>query len=250
MKAFLAREARLLARLEQKTAGRYAVHLTVSELDADRLREIVPGARCHVVPNGVDVDFFAPSGAVEQPNSLVFAGRMNWYPNEHAMCAMLRELWPALKQRIPGLRLTIAGMNPTRSLHAAAAGDPDVRITGFVEEIRPLIAEAALYVCPIMDGGGTRLKLLDAMAMGKAIVATPLAAEGLDVRDGEELVISEFGEEFVAAVTALLADHQRRERLGQAARRKAVETYGWVSIGRDLFREYERVAQGRDRGRR
>lgn len=240
--AFLRREARLLARLERRCAPRFDRHLVVSELDGQRLREAAPGARCELVPSGVDVEHFRPGEGAEEPATLVFAGRMNWYPNDRGMRRFLAEVWPEMTRRFEGLRLLIVGMNPTRSLIAAAAGDPSVRVTGFVEDVRPLVSSAALYVCPVLEGGGTRLKLLDAMAMGKAIVATPLAAEGLEVSDGDEMVIREFGAPFVDAVIALLRDPRRRAGLAARARARAVSTYAWKRIGRRLAEVYDEVA--------
>lgn len=243
--AFLRREARLLERLERRSAPRFRRHLLVSELDARRLQQIAPEARCRIVANGVDVDYFRPLAAPHETATLVFAGRMNWYPNDHAMRRFLAELWPDIRRQRPDARLLIVGMNPTRKLLAAAAGDASVRITGFVEDVRPLISASTLYVCPILDGGGTRLKLLDAMAMGQAIVATPLAGEGLEVRDGDEMVIREFGAPLVRAIIELLDRPEGRAVLGERARQRAVATYAWGRIGLDLVAAYREAAEER-----
>ncbi len=241
--AFMAREARLLRELERSRAARFGRHVVVSDLDAARLRETAPAARCVTVPNGVDVDYFRPSDSPEEPATLVFCGRMNWYPNDVAMRRFVRELWPEIRRRNAEARLTVVGMNPTTGLLAAAAGDRGVRVVGFVEDVRPWIAAASVYVCPILDGGGTRLKLLDAMALGKAIVATPLAAEGLEVEDGREMVIREFGPPFVEAVVGLLSSPETRKPLGSAARRTAVARYAWRGLGERLVAAYEEVME-------
>jgi len=239
IRAFMAREAKLLERLERRFAGRFDRHVVVSELDGLRLAEVAPDLRWEDVPNGVDIEYFRPMTVTEQPATLVFCGRMNWYPNEEAMCRFVRELWPQVRKQRPDTRLVIVGMNPTSKLRAVAAGDDSVTIVGFVEDVRPAIAAASLYVCPILDGGGTRLKLLDAMALGKAIVATPLAVEGLEVADGRDVVVREFGAPFVDAIVGLLADSGRRAELAREARQTAVARYAWKDLGARLVAVYE-----------
>jgi glycosyltransferase involved in cell wall biosynthesis len=129
-------------------------------------------------------------------------------------------------------------MNPTRDLRSAARRRHGVRIVGFVEDVRPHIGAAAVYVCPILDGGGTRLKILDAMAMGKAIIATPLAAEGIDVSDGREIVIRDFGDDFVRGVLDALRMPGLRRALGASARAKAESAYDWNILGATLLGAY------------
>ncbi len=235
-------EAARLRDLERANASRFAEHLVVSRLDAERLRDAAPSARCCVIPNGVDVEYFHPLPVKAEPRTLVFAGRMNWYPNDQAMTRFLRELWPEVKRRVQGARLVVAGMNPTRSLLRAAAGDPQVAVTGFVEDIRPLIASAGLYVCPILDGGGTRLKVLDAMSMGKPMVATPLAVEGLDLVPDEEVLVREFGPEFVQAIVDAVERPDRLRGLGERARSRAVSSFAWERIGEQLVAAYARAS--------
>jgi glycosyltransferase involved in cell wall biosynthesis len=241
MRAFCTREARLLRALERDTAVRFVEHVVVSELDAGRLREVVPSARCTVVPNGVDTEYFKPAARTADGRTLVFAGRMNWYPNEHGILHFIDTAWPEVKRRVPEARLVVAGMNPTHALRERARQDRAIEITGFVEDIRPVITAASVYVCPILDGGGTRLKLLDAMALGMPIVSTPVAAEGLDAEDGTHLLIRECDTRFVDAVVACLEDPQRCSELGGAARSLAVRRYDWSIVGEELVRAYRRV---------
>jgi len=167
---------------------------------------------------------------------------MNQYPNEQAMLRFVGEIWPEIRRRVPDARLTIAGMNPTARLRSIAEDQPGVTVTGFVDDIRPVIGKQALYVCPMFDGGGTRLKLLDAMALACPIVATPMAMEGLDATDGDQVRISEFGPAFVDTVVELLGDPAARQALGRRAREWTEATYGWESIGNRLVRSYERAA--------
>ena len=235
---YMGHEARLLRKLERRWAGRFGRHIVVSDLDGLRLSEIANEAHCETVPNGVDVEYFRPQAVDEQVGTLVFCGRMNWYPNDEAMCRFIRELWPEIRRKRADVQLVVVGMNPTARLLAIARGDDRIRVLGFVEDVRPPVASAALYVCPILDGGGTRLKLLDAMALGKAIVATPLAIEGLEVVDGRDVVVREFGLPFVDAVVELLADRNRRATLAVEARRTAIKRYSWPDLGAKLVSVY------------
>jgi glycosyltransferase involved in cell wall biosynthesis len=129
-------------------------------------------------------------------------------------------------------------MHPSSRLKTLAKDDERIAITGFVDDVRPEVGSAALYICPILDGGGTRLKLLDAMALGKAIVATPLAVEGLDLQDGRDVVVREFGAPFIDSVLTLLDDDDRRAALAGEARRTAVARYSWTEIGAKLRSVY------------
>ena len=227
---YMRREARLLRGYERRTATRFDRHLVVSALDGERLQEILPGARWSVVANGVDTSFFAPQSVSERASEIVFSGRMNWYPNEHAMLRFLSTLWPEVKAAAPQARLTIVGMNPTEKLYRLSADLPDVTITGFVPDVRDLLARAPVYICPMLDGGGTRLKILDALSLAKAIVATPMAVEGIEIHDGEHALVRPFGPDFVLGILALLDSPSLRSRLAQAARSLALSRYDWAAI--------------------
>ncbi len=236
------REARLLRRYERTTASRFRRHLVVSDVDAESLRAIVPEARISVIPNGVDADYFGARKEEPADPTLIFAGRMNWYPNSHAVAEFLGRCWPELRRRVSSIKLIVAGMNPPPELVRAAETDRSIRVTGFVEDIRPVITEALVYVCPILDGGGTRLKLLDAMSLGMPIVATPLAAEGLTVTDGGEMLIRELGGPFVDGVVQCLEDASLRRRLSDAARDLVIQRYDWPIIGSALIDAWRRAS--------
>jgi sugar transferase (PEP-CTERM/EpsH1 system associated) len=233
---FLARnyfhnEGRMLRRYEQDVAARFAAHITCSELDAERFREIVPDANIVVVPNGVDCEFFASRGVEIRPNSLVFVGTMNWYPNVQAVSYLLREVWPALKSAVPAATLDIAGSNPPDSIVNLARSLRDVTVQGYLPDVRPLIDSAAVFACPIQDGGGTKLKILDAFAMEKCVIAHPIACEGIEVSPGRNVVLASSPQQFVAEITSLLADDTRRKALGRAARELVETRYSYREIG-------------------
>ena len=228
-----------LQRYERRVCPQFDLNITCSTLDTERLKRIAPGVTATEVPNGVDTDYFRPDGEPETPLSLVFAGNLSWYPNAAAMLFFADRVWPALKRELPGVSIDVIGGSPPLRLSALAASDKDFRVHGFVPDVRPYISRAALYVCPIMDGGGTKLKILDALAMGKAIVAHPVACEGIGVRDGHDVIFARQPEEFVRTILALLGSPQTREKLSHNARSLAESSYSYAVIGRKLVRELE-----------
>lgn len=227
-------EAVRLRAAERATAQRFAAHFTCSELDSERLRVIVPDVNAIVIPNGVDCEFFTPRGVEPRPDSLAFVGTMNWYPNLAAMVFFLREVWPALKQRRPALTLDIVGSNPPASLLQLAATLPGVTVHGYVPDVRPFMERAAVFVCPIRDGGGTKLKILDAFAMRKCMVAHPVACEGIDVTPGRDVVLASTAQEFTEQVLTLLDDAPRRRALGEHARQLVEQHYSFQAIGQQF----------------
>ncbi|MBN1135465.1 MAG: glycosyltransferase [Anaerolineae bacterium] len=209
--------------------------VAVSETDATALRRLKPGLSPVVVPNGVDMVFYtAPSPALDaqqapSPRDLAFTGKMDFRPNVDAVLWFVEEVLPLLRLSSPDSRFWVVGQNPHPRL-AALADHPGVVVTGQVEDVRPYIAAAGVYVVPLRIGGGTRLKVLEAMAMGKAIVSTRLGCEGFDLVPGQELAIADTPAEFASVVLDLLGDPDRRERIGRAARRFAGSRYDWSVI--------------------
>ena len=230
-KAYFWQEAVKLGRYEKRACPDFDLHVTCSALDSDRLGELVPGLNIVDIPNGVDLDYFRPSGEAQKPTSVVFAGNMSWYPNRAAMEFFATEVWPKLKATVPDVQADVIGANAPGELAAMADSDPSFRVRGFVDDVRPYIDRAAVYVCPIMDGGGTKLKVLDALAMGKALVANPIACEGIDVREGESVLFAETGEEFVRQITRLFNDDALRLQIGRKGRELVEGVYGYKSIG-------------------
>jgi len=229
-----------LARLERRVCRSVAVNVAVSALDAERLAEVAGPVRTAVVENGVDVEFFRPAERTRQgeADGLVFAGSLETYPNRDAVTYLLQDIWPRLLAERPERRLTLVGRSPAPDA-VAAARDPRVRVTGRVDDVRRYIAAAGIYVCPIRVGGGTRLKVLDALAMGKPMVATATAVEGLELVAGEHYLRAETPEEFVAHIRRLEGDASLRCRLGAAGRELVERRYSWDVIGRRLEAAYQ-----------
>ena len=228
---YFRREAARLARFEAATASAFSLNVTCSDLDTERLRATMPDSRFVTVPNGVDLDFFKPAQVRQRPNSLIFVGTMSWYPNHQAMNYFLREVWPLLCQRIPGVTLDIVGASAPASLVKLASESRGVVVHGFVEDIRPLLDSASIFVCPISDGGGTKLKLLDAFAMAKCVVAHPIACEGINVTNDVNVVFASAVNEYVESLVDLLSDPKRRYGIGDNARRLVEQQYSFAAIG-------------------
>lgn len=241
-KAYLALQGHKLRRAERRALTAFAGNVAVSELDRRELQALAPEARIAVVPNGTDTEFFRPSSATSETVSLVFAGSMSWYPNRDAMILFAEKIWPLIRQALPNAVMHVIGSAVPPEVRRVGAQDPRFRVLGFVDDVRPYIAEASVYVVPIRVGGGTRLKILDAMAMGKAIVSHSIGAEGLDLEDGKEILIADPPEAFARQVIELVNDAPRREALARAARATAEAKYAWSRIAPRLEEFYRQLA--------
>ncbi len=200
--------------------------VAVSEADRDAILDVAPEIAVTVVPNGIDLDEHTDYDAPVKPYDLVFTGKMDFRPNVDAMLWFGREAWPLILKNRPETTLAIVGQRPHPRLDALR-GVAGITITGWVADVRPYIAGATVYVAPLRVGGGTRIKLLQAMATGVAIVATSLGAEGFPVTHRRHLVLADTPEDFAQAVLTLLDDSEERARLAVAARRLAESTYSW-----------------------
>jgi polysaccharide biosynthesis protein PslH len=243
---FLRRETAKLRACEAAESPRFDVNIVVSQPDAAALSQIVSGLRTAVVPNGVDIEYFTPQPERETP-ALVYTGGMNMFANRDAVMHFLTDVWPLVVKETPEVTFFAVGQTPPPELKALAAADPRIVVTDYVDDIRPYVARSAVYVVPLRVGGGTRLKVLDAMASGKALVSTSIGCEGIDVRPGEHLVTADTSERFAAEVVALLRNPARRLALGSAARRLVEERYSWRIIGGQLVETYQ-DAMARRRG--
>jgi len=218
--------------------------VAVSETDAGVLRDLVPQLEPEVVPNGVDMALCTEEvpplaeGMGPSEGDLVFTAKMDFRPNVDAVQWFAQEILPLILEEAPDTRFWVVGKDPHPRL-APLAKNPAIVMTGWVDDVRPFIAGAGVYVVPLRMGGGTRLKVLEAMAMGKAIVSTTVGSEGFEVTSGRELVLGDTPAQFAAAVVGLLRDPQRREELGKVARDFAASGYDWLIVVPMLERVYE-----------
>jgi polysaccharide biosynthesis protein PslH len=225
------REFRAMERYECKYLNRADHVLTVSEQDRDAFANFVDPSRITVIPTGVDLDYFRPSPELEEtPNSLVFSGAMDWMPNEDGILYFIHEILPLIRRDIPEISLCVVGRDPSRKLRDLAASLPSIQVTGRVEDIRPFVQRGAVYVVPLRIGGGTRLKIFEAMAMGKAVVSTTIGAEGLPLNPGKDVIIADQPQEFADTTLALLRDPSQRVQLGRAARELVETQFSWESV--------------------
>jgi len=262
-RAYAKRTARQLASLEARAVREFDAHLTVSDRDRDQLLSLVPGARVETVENGVDsahftdekierahAEWLAKSGVaagdgVAQSKEatrrrVVFVGSMDYHANIDAVVHFARETWPRLAARLPGLVFSIVGRSPSQEVRELASL-PGVEVTGTVEDVRPFYRDALASLVPLRVGGGSRLKILEAMAAGVPVVSTRLGAEGIEARDGVDILLAETAEEFCESAASLDADDERRRSLAAAGRELVRARYDWSSLGASLLRVYESV---------
>jgi glycosyltransferase involved in cell wall biosynthesis len=233
-KALSWREWRTMQAAERKYLREADHVLTVSEDDRRFFGKFVEPAKLSVIPTGADTEFFTPTAEPERADSLVFTGSMDWLPNEDGVIYFMKDILPLIRQELPGISLTVVGRNPSQRLKDLAAGTANVHLTGWVEDIRPFLSQAAVCVVPLRIGGGTRLKIFEAMSMAKAVVSTTIGAEGLPVRAGEHLLIADEPAEFAQSTVALLRDPTRRRTIGLTARDLVVQNYSWTRVAKQF----------------
>ena len=214
-----------------------------SGADEQRLLEQVSMARTVVIPNAADVAYYQPRPTDPAPDgrTVVFFGLLSYQPNVDGVIHFVQDIWPRIAAANPQARCKIIGGSPPPSLTELAG--PRIEFTGFVPDLRPHLAEAAVVVVPLRLGGGTRLKIVEAMAMGKAIVSTTLGAEGIEAAPGRDLLIEDQPEAFANAVNRLLAEPGVAARIGQSARQLAERRYAWSAAAQTLERFYRQVLE-------
>jgi len=225
---------RKLRREELGTYSRADGVYLCSVADQQRLLDDIPAARTMVIPNAADVDFYKPRPTDPQPDgrTIVFFGLMSYMPNIDGATYFIQEIWPRIADANPDARCKIIGGSPSPQLLALAG--PRIEFTGFVPDLRPHIAEAAAVIVPLRLGGGTRLKIVEAMAMGKAMVSTTLGAEGIDAVPGRDILIEDQPDAFADAVIRLLAEPELATRIGNSARQLSEARYAWSAAAKAL----------------
>ncbi len=205
--------------------------IAVSDNDARIFADEYNADNAVSIPTGVDVEFYEPGPSAQiNPKRIVFCGSMDWLPNEDGIKYFLAEIATQLNTLEENWELVVVGRNPSEAMKADAARFGNVQLTGWVDDVRPYLREAAVCIVPLRIGGGTRMKIYEAMAMGKAVVSTTVGAEGLDVVDGANIRLVDEPAEFAAAIGELLLDHARRDAIGAAARTLVVENFGWHKV--------------------
>lgn len=232
---------RKFERFEREAARACECVTAVSQQDADVFRSH-GCANVRVIPNGVDEAYFHVRPDPIRPRSMVFTGSMDWRPNQDGIAHFLAEIFPRIRTLVPDVSLRIVGRNPPSWLADMAAHMPDVTMTGTVDDVRPFIAESALYIVPLRVGGGSRLKILEALAMGKPVLSTTIGAEGLLLDDGEHLILRDSPQEFAEIAALALREPEKFEALGVRGREKVLEFYTWDRIAMAMGKVWEAAA--------
>lgn len=227
---YVSLQAKRMGTYEEQKCREAGRVVTVSEADSDAMRRLfgIPGPVPHV-PTGVDVKFFTPPQEQER-SGLVFVGSMDWLPNIDGVRFFVEEVLPKIRTRLPHCPLTIVGRTPPAAIQSLAADDPAMTVTGTVPDVRPYLWKAAVSVVPLRIGGGTRLKIYEAMAAGAAVVSTTIGAEGLPLTAGEHIALADDAEGFAARCCELLENRAERDRMARSARDKVAACFSWESV--------------------
>ena len=228
-------QATAMQKEEELWIPNVALNVAVSPVDRDRLRARIPEGTYEVFPNGVDTDYFFPKSA--SGAGLVFVGGTSWFPNLDALHFFCGEVLPILRQTLPDLSVTWVGRATDGEIKEFSERY-DITLTGHVPDVRPYLWDAGCVIVPIRVGGGTRIKILDAWASGKAVVSTTIGCEGLDAEHDVNMRIADSPQEFAANISEVLSDDTLARRLGEEGRRTAVNKYSWTRIGDAMRKKY------------
>jgi glycosyltransferase involved in cell wall biosynthesis len=231
---------------EKKFAGMFDEITLVSPVDAAVMRRICPAARISIVPIGVDSDHFKPSTTDISEPILMFSGVMDYEPNVTAVDYFCSSIFPRIRKEIPDARFLIVGRDPTPEVRHFEESMPGVTVTGFVDDIREYFDKSLIYVAPIKSGAGIKIKILEAWAMEKPVVATSMSCDGIDVAPGQDVLVADSSVEFAKSVIDLLGDENLRRKLTTNARKKVVDKYSWESQAEKFNRIYERVVRKKE----
>jgi len=243
LRGYLRHQARLVEKIERQWCSRVGLNVMMSDTDGAKLRTLAPGARTVTAPNGVDIDYFTPRTDSRRPGQLLFLGPTYMYPNRDAVQWFLESMWSAVREAVPIAEFHLVGKAPTAD-RDRFCGQPGVRCHGYVPDVRPHLTAASCSIVPIRVGGGTRLKILDSWASGTPVVSTTVGCEGLEARDGHNILIRDDPRAFADAVVQVLSDADLRGRLQDAGRATAERRYSWRVIGDELIAAYRGLLTG------
>jgi glycosyltransferase involved in cell wall biosynthesis len=219
---------------EAKVCKAFDGIIAVSQIDKGTLEKDFNISKVKVVENGVDTEYFKPQiWETEGGNNLLFCGSMDWQPNIDAASHFFNHCYGRIKKKLPNATFTIVGRNPS-SLVRKLGNEEGVSVTGTVDDVRPYLSRCSLVVVPLRIGGGSRLKILEAMSMGKAVLSTSIGAEGLEVQDGNQIMLADDPVDFSEKCIDLLVDIEKRSALGKNGRNLVVKSYGWNSLAGKL----------------
>lgn len=215
---------------------------TMSNVDAAAIRRATPGVLTVPTPNGVDVRYFNIDPAVErEPQTALFLGDYKYFPNADAVLYFAQEILPLVRRRYPDFQFVVVGKDPTSDMRALQESIPGITLTGMVDDTRPYLQRATMFVCPLRSGSGTRFKLLEALACGCPVISTTIGAEGLHAVDGQHLLLRDTAESFADAIVTLIEDPVQAAALGRTGREWVVNTHAWEHSAALLRAAYEKL---------
>lgn len=245
-RAYFREQWRRMERFERQECRRFDRVVAVSRTDAEAIEREYGLSHVGDVPTGVDIDYFRPAGrAPLEKHNVVFTGSMDWMPNEDGIVWFVDEVLPRIHARIPDVTLTVVGRKPPPAIQALATRDNRLRITGSVPDVRPFMEAAPVFVVPLRVGGGTRLKIFEALAMERALVSTTIGAEGLPLEHGRHALIADSSEDFAQRVVDLLSDPLRAAQLGKTGADYVRGQFGWDGVA-ETFAEIVTAPSSRD----
>jgi glycosyltransferase involved in cell wall biosynthesis len=247
-RTFFSLQGQRMEIFEREAVRRVDAVGAVTPLDAEQLRAW--GARrVSLIENGADLDRFKPSEDKAGSGRILFLASLDCYPNQDALDYFLRQIMQLVSQRLPTARLQVVGKGPPLELRKRLAQYAGVELVGEVRDVRPYLAQAAVVVVPLRVGGGSRIKILEALAMGKPVVSTSVGAEGLALSDGVHIALADTPVKFAACTVDLLTSPQDCQRLGEAGRRLVAERYSWDRAAGALDSAWQEVCQPRRNNR-
>ncbi len=242
LKLFLNYQYTKLRNYESQACLEFDKCVVVSEDDKAFLRDLCNGGDFVTLPNGVDAGYFQVSTDRVEPNTLVWTGSLRSPYNRDAVVFLLNFIWPRIYQKLPEARLTIVGALPSKPLDVPV-GAERVSFTGYVDDVRPYVAKSALFVAPLRSGSGTKIKVLNAMSQGKAVLTTTIGVEGIDAIHSNEIVVIDNPEQFADRAVALLQEPEEILKIGKRARKLIEAKYDWAIINRDISALYHPFAR-------
>jgi polysaccharide biosynthesis protein PslH len=234
-KRYLYWQWRKMQKFERQACQKMDRVIAVSEADSEMMERDYGVAKVYDIPTGVDVDFFKPNSTVTpRPNSLVFTGSMDWLPNEDAINYFTQQILPLIKTSVPDVNITVVGRNPSRKLQELGQRESSITVTGRVDDVRPYMEVAAAYVVPLRIGGGTRLKIYEALAMEKPTISTTVGAEGLNIDNGEDILLADTPSDFATAVVRVLQEPAFAQQLGSKGAQTVRARYSWNKVAAEF----------------
>ena len=237
-KLYFYQEGVRLEQYERKYCSTFDSNIMCSDLDSQRLSYIDSTVNTFVAPNSVDTNFFQPSNCAVEPATFLVVGTLSWYPNLSAIRYLIEHLWQEMKMLHPEMKMHVIGANPAKDLIEFSNSEENFHIHGFVDDLTPFFEAATGYLCPISDGGGTKLKLLDAFASGKAVIAHKVACEGLMTTDGDNVLQATNKAEYLEHISTVIGSEEVRKTLEKSARLHAITNFSSKAIGESLANHF------------